>query len=435
VDTQEACLSKIVLEADLTPFIDARITGKFFPDPKHRKIWDMVMDHFKKYGKPPDETVIHKAYPTYTFTKYIEPTVFYLQQLQQDRKKEILTKYVQSYIDRINEEEGPTIGDELESILRHGMTQAAHEISQGRDTDFYPSGSLVKAKIQERVLMEGKLRGISTGFHGMDHLTSGLQPEQLICVVGTAKAGKSSMLLKMAFNAHRHGSRVLFVTFEMSISEQEDRLVSLLTGIGLSKILNGNLDAPEQQAVNKVLDLRESMEGLILSSDIDGAITISGIQAKIQQYAPDLVLIDGLYLMDDETGHDKGSPQALTALTRSFKRLAQTARKPIVITTQAMDYRSKGGLNIGSIGYSSSFAQDSDIVFGVEPHKDLDKVSKFHVLASRSTPRGHVHFRFDWSQGMVEEMDDIEYEQALNNLPPASTTLGKKKNKGGYGRS
>jgi KaiC/GvpD/RAD55 family RecA-like ATPase len=40
----------------------------------------------------------------------------------------------------------------------------------------------------------------------MDRLTGGLQPEQLITVVGTAKAGKSSMLLKMAYNAHRNGA-------------------------------------------------------------------------------------------------------------------------------------------------------------------------------------------------------------------------------------
>ena len=42
------------------------------------------------------------------------------------------------------------------------------------------------------------------------------------------------------------------------------------------------------------------MRPFIFSTDITSATTVSGIQAKIQQYQPDVVFVDGAYLMQSE---------------------------------------------------------------------------------------------------------------------------------------
>jgi replicative DNA helicase len=427
MDVQNACLTKIVQDGNLLPFIESKITAEFFTDDKHAQVWKLVLEHYKSHGKPPSEEAVHKAYPTYVFEDCPEPISYYLNQLKQDRKKVILIRYAQEFLDRVQEEEGPNIGDDLELILRQGMSQAAHEISQGRDTDFFLSQDRIIERLRERRLNPNTLKGITTGLNGIDALTSGLQPEQLITMIGTPKAGKSSILLKMALNAHRNGNPVLFITFEMSTEEQEDRLLSLLSGIGLTKILTGGHTSAEEKMLERMLDIRKGMSGFTFTSDVTSAITVSGVQAKIQQYQPALVIVDGVYLMDDESGNDKGTPQALTSITRGFKRLAQTLRIPIVISTQAMLYRSKGGLKMESIGYSSSFAQDSDIVFGVEAHEQFQGVSKFKVIASRSSPKGEVHVRFDWSQGMIEEITAKDYETMLNNQTPPVSSSSKPK--------
>lgn len=427
MDIQNACLSKIVLEGELLPFIESKINGDFFADEKSFQVWKLVLEHYKNHGQPPSEEAVHKAYPTYKFSEYPEPTSYYLNQLKQDRKKVILTASVQEYIQRVNEEEGPHVGDDLELILREGMARAAHEISQGRDTDFYLNHENILHRLRERRDNPGYLRGITTGFNGIDRLTGGLQPEQLITMIGTPKAGKSSVLLKIAQNAHSNGNHVLFITFEMSTEEQEDRMMSLLSGVGLTKILTGTFTPVEEKKIEKALKLRKDMSGFTFTSDISSAITVSGVQAKIQQYRPSLVIVDGVYLMDDESGNDKGTPQALTSITRGFKRLAQTLQIPIVISTQAMIYRSKGGLKMESIGYSSSFAQDSDIVFGVEAHEQLLGVSKFKVIASRSSPKGETYVQFDWGNGLIDELDEAKYEQMLNHQLPMATSGGKAK--------
>lgn len=413
MDVQHACISKIVLEGEILPFIEARITGDFFPDPKHLKVFTYVTDHYKKYGDPPSDQALARAYPTYTLVDYPETTIYYLTQLQQDRKKVILTERVQEFVDILNDEEGADQGDALEAVLRQGLADAAHEVSQGRDTDFFLSVDRIMDRLTERRANPGYLRGITTGFDNIDRITGGLQDEQLITLIGTPKAGKSSVLLRMALTAKLHGYNVLFLTFEMSTEEQEDRLLSLLSGVALTKILNGTLTDVEMQAIERAMRIRQALSGFTISSDINSAMTLSGVHAKFQQYRPTVLFVDGVYLMDPEGPFDKGSPQALTELTRGFKRMAQSHRIPVVITTQALLSRSRSGLTMDSIGYSSSFAQDSDIIFGTMADDRVLNVSKLSVLAQRSGPKGDTYIATEWDHGCIEELDRTVYESRV----------------------
>jgi replicative DNA helicase len=422
VDTQHSCLSKIILDGEILPFIEAKINAKFFPDPEHRKVFELVMDHYGKYGNAPTPEVVAKAYPTYKLADFPEPVKYYLNQLQQDRKKVVLTEHVQQYVDRMNADPGTEQGDDLELILRKGMAQAAHEISHGKDTDFFLNGEGVISRIRERAAEPGKLRGFSTGFPTLDEITGGLQKEHLITFVGLPKAGKSSMLLKMAYHVRTEcDAKVLFLTFEMSTEEQEDRLLSIMTGIDLTSIDRGNLDKRQLDKIEKAMNLYSGLDGFTITSDISSALTLSGVQAKVNQYQPDLLIVDGMYLMDDETGHDQGSPQALTALTRGFKRMAQNLEMPIIVSTQALAWKSKNGLTENSIGYSSSFLQDSDKILGAEASAEVETLSKLKTLLQRAGRKGTTYVEFDWSLGRIEEIPEGVYEaRVAQAMPPTS---------------
>jgi hypothetical protein len=47
-------------------------------------------------------------------------------------------------------------------------------------------------------------------------------------------------------------------------------------------------------------------------------------------------------------------------------------------------------------------------------------VSKLHILASRSSPKGETYVRFDWSQGLIAELTEAEYTHAMNTQAPAA---------------
>jgi replicative DNA helicase len=137
-----------------------------------------------------------------------------------------------------------------------------------------------------------------------------------------------------------------------------------------------------------------------MTEDASSLTTVSAIAGKIQQYRPGLVIVDGVYLMDDENGEPKGSPQALTNITRSLKRLAQKFDVPLIGTTQVLSWKlgnkKSRQISADSIGYTSSFAQDSDLILGVESDPDIDNQAIVRVVLARTAPKGEIRIKWDW---------------------------------------
>ena len=160
--------------------------------------------------------------------------------------------------------------------------------------------------------------------------------------------------------------------------------------------------------------MRKNMHPYLMSEDVSSLTTVSAIAGKLQQHKPDVLFIDGVYLMDDENGEPKGSPQALTNITRSLKRLAQRFDIPIIGTTQVLGWklgnRKSRQITADSIGYTSSFAQDSDLVVGVESDPDIEDQAILRVVLARTAPKGEVRIKWDWAN-----MDFSEVEETGND--------------------
>ena len=93
------------------------------------------------------------------------------------------------------------------------------------------------------------LRGISTGFKGIDYVTGGFQPEQFVVLIGLPKSMKSSTLLTMAHERPRPGQVAAVHRFrdEQRGAERPARR-RCYTGVGLTKILNGTVTQGRAQA-------------------------------------------------------------------------------------------------------------------------------------------------------------------------------------------
>ena len=425
-DWAHAFLSKVVLEEQMALAVNARITPDFFRNDEYKRIWQFMLDHFGQHGTPPDVHVVAQQFPTSRWKPQGQALSYLIERMQQDRKFVILTQGLSAAADYVQTEQP----DEVAIIIQEALIQARLETSKSLDTDFTTSRLAVEELLVERMDSPGMLRGISTGFNGIDYVTGGLQPEQFVVLLGTPKSFKSATLLAMSRAVHAQARVPLFIGFEMSNVEQQDRLVSLASGIGLTKVMNGTLTQKEFQLVQKALRGVEEMRPFLFSTDITSATTVSGVQAKIQQYQPDVVFVDGAYLMQSEqSGVEQGSPQAMTSISRGLKRLAQAQKIPIVVTTQASLTRSRGGLSLSSAMYTQAWGQDCDIMLGVERvHDDkkdsavelVDEVNsgpalvKFKVVESRSGPRRDILLEWDWSHGSVTEIDVAKARQQVS---------------------
>jgi replicative DNA helicase len=216
----------------------------------------------------------------------------------------------------------------------------------------------------------------------------------------------------MARAAHLNGLSPLFIGFEMSNREQGERMDASRAGVSLSRLRNGNLTKDEWEKLERsIIDLSQ-MHSFHFSADRGRTMTISGVAAKIEQYRPPVVFLDGVYMMEDEEGEPRMTPRALSNLTQGFKRLAQTFKIPIVISTQGLEWKAdKGkGMSRKTVGYSSSFLTDSDALIGVEISQDDPDIQILKILASRTAQPQDFYVRRNWDQGGFEELDYNPFE-------------------------
>jgi len=423
MDVQLALLSKVVLDGELTAVVNARITGDFFTDDRYRRVYEYMTKHWQDYGVAPDASVMLAAFPAMEWLEHPQPIEYFIDALRERRKKSILTEGLNQAAQHLQSQDPDSV-DQMERAMQDSLIQARLETATAFDIDFSSRKEELLNRLLDRKENPGHLRGISTGFRGIDYVTGGLQPEQFIVLLGTIKSFKSATMLAMALAVHEQAKVPLFIGFEMSNVEQEDRLLSLIAGVSLTNIMNGTYGPRDERKIIQAMDRIEAMRAFILSSDIASATTVGGVQAKIQEYQPDVVFIDGAYFMQSSL-HDvePGSAFALTDISRSLKRLAQSSKIPIVITTQASLKTSKNGLTAGSAMYTQAWGQDCDVLLGVERmgERQADESTsnqpvnvKFRVIESRSGPRKEVVLEWDWHNGTVEELDPAVMKERLD---------------------
>jgi replicative DNA helicase len=199
----------------------------------------------------------------------------------------------------------------------------------------------------------------------------------------------------------------MFQSFEMSNHEQQTRYDAMRARISHTRLINGLLDQEEESRYQAKLRSMENMRKPFWLVDSANGATVSGIASKLSVLHPEIVFIDGVYLMIDEQTGEANTPQALTNITRSLKRMAQKYKVPVIITTQVLNWKMrKGQVTADSIGYSSSFHQDADVIFGLQREdENVDDTRILKVLESRNSGRMEISLIWDWSTGTFREID------------------------------
>lgn len=402
MDVERALVSWVIQEQSLAEVAEASITPKFFLDTDNRRVFETILDYQSEHGAVPTLRAIRLDEPTYKFMQVDEPISFLIERIRDDHALSIIQAGMEQVVDAYDHADT----DAALSYLAMIIADVNNALPSTRDSNVSDTGDDRLAHYLAMRDKDDTLLGAPTGFHALDMATQGLQPEQLVTFVGPPKAGKSTILLLAAIAAWAFGLRPLLFTFEMSIQEMTTRLDSFRARISHHRLQRGALKRSEWDLLEKSINQMSAMPDFWFSADINNATTLSGIAAKVDKIKPDVVYVDGVYLMQDEFGEEQGTPKALTNLTRGFKRMAQNKRIPIAITTQVLEWKMdrKKGITSNSVGYSSSFAQDSDALIGIERTEDPN-IQKLKVVLARNSPPMEVYIQWDWETGDFEELE------------------------------
>jgi len=397
-------LSKILEERDLPYLYERGIKDSWFVDKDVKRIWVFIREHFAKYAECPSLEVIAQNFPSWKQYETQDNIDYLVDTVIASRRAASVIKMLESAATALDKSRDH---EEALRIFQAGIISLEEDgLSKTSDLNLVDDP---KKRWEEYLWRKNNpgLLGFGTGFASVDKVTGGLQPGQLIVVVAPPKTGKSTLALQIAQNVHLQDKSVMFQSFEMSNHEQQTRYDAMRARISHTRLINGSLEPDEEARYKAKLDAMENMRKPFNLVDSANGSTVSGIASKIQTLHPDAVFIDGVYLMIDEQTGEANTPQAITNITRSLKRMAQKFKVPIIITTQVLNWKMrKGQVTADSIGYSSSFVQDADVVFGLQREdENVDDTRILKVLESRNSGRMEISLIWAWDTGTFREIE------------------------------
>lgn len=408
MSTETKLIGAAIRVRDLSPLFERGVSDSWFSNEDDKRVWTYLRTHFAKYGESPSEEVVVANFPTYRIAELTDSIDFLLDDLVDKRRKLSISNTLRQAVEAIQNEKDH---EAALLVMQGGLVKLEVEgLNKTSDINLIQT---TESRWEDYLFRKNNpgLLGVATGFPTIDTVTNGLQNGQLIVIVATPKTGKSTLALQIANNVHKQNLSPMFQSFEMTNREQQNRYDSMRALVSHNRLISGTLSKEEEKRFQDALLTMADDPTNFWLVDAAHGITVSSIQSKIQTLNPDVVFIDGVYLMMDEQTGESNTPQALTGITRSLKRLAQRTNKPIVITTQALNWKTKKGkVSTDSIGYSSSFLQDADVVFGLEREdENVDDTRTLKVMAARNSANVEASLMWDWSSGLFREMtsDDV----------------------------
>jgi replicative DNA helicase len=398
-DNEERLLSRAIRTRELTPALEAGVNEDWFYVDDNRAMWKFIVNHWTKYKEVPSAVTVKDNFPMYRLLAVEDSIEYLIDQLSEYRRRQKAIEVVQSAAEFIAE------GHHDEAIAEMGRgLSAIHDEARTESEDENLSKDAL-TRYDEYLAIKTRpngLLGISTGFKTIDDITAGVMKQQLWTIIAPPKTGKSVLAMQMAIRAQDEDLKVLFQSFEMTAREMKTRYDAMRAHISHARHIRGaNTPAEEERLLKHLNTVRSDF----IMPDAISARTVSGLSAKIEKFEPEIVFVDGVYLMHDEATGETETERALRSLTRSLKRMAQRYDLPVVISTQSLRSKMRGGkVTSDSIGYTSSFAQDSDMILALQRQDEEDDSSRqLSIVESRISGKGSTDLLWDWEEGRFEE--------------------------------
>ena len=123
------------------------------------------------------------------------------------------------------------------------------------------------------------------------------------------------------------------------------------------------------------------------------------MEQRIKEINPDIVFIDGVYLMEDDQ-NAKDDWLRVAHITRDLKKMAKRLHIPVVINTQLDEKTAKkASPKLGDIKYTQAIGQDSDIVMTLFRDEVMinDREMGLKILKNREGEGGTITYNWDFT--------------------------------------
>ena len=220
--------------------------------------------------------------------------------------------------------------------------------------------------VETRSQTDGVVTGLSTGFVGLDKITTGLHEDNLIILAARPAMGKTALALNIAqYIAVKEKKPVAIFSLEMGAESLIERMLAAEGMVEGYHLKTGNLSVEEW---SRLVHAQGNLYDAPIFVDDTAGIRISEIRSKSRKLAQEMgglgvIIIDYLQLITGSKGENR--QQVVSEISRELKILAKDLKVPVIALSQlsrAVEQRQDKRPMLADLRESGSIEQDADIV-------------------------------------------------------------------------
>ena len=359
--------------------------------PKHFAIFgeafQFILDELDESRQVPSRSVLVAKYPELDQSTADAADVgFFSGQLKHQLMYRTAVQSATEWVPRIK---GDNPQRAVESLIQELESVTA---TVDDDIEVYDSGSIDRlSEYSERVAQRKDrslgMLGIPTPFKTLNRLGVGWMPGELYSLFARPTVGKSFMSVKVAAVAMKQGYKTLLISTEMPVKAMSMRMDAFLGKLlgyefSLTKLRRGDegIDEEQYREFLTAMDSRNILFPHHLGFD---ALSVSTIRNLVRKYSPDLVVVDGVYLLSDDSTRAKWEQN--DNLFKGLKNIAMAHEIPVFCTTQAgreaVDLFKPPKLN--QVANGDALVRASDIAFAMSKVEDADNQRYLYYMKQR----------------------------------------------------
>ena len=441
LEAEQALLGILLLgEEEAWDEVAAILTEEDFFQPAHKKIFHHIKELYKT-GQPSDVVTLANALKKSSSLETVGGMAYLSDLIHQlpstanvtayakiIKDKSLLRKVVhksKDFIDKAQKEDFTKVEhfmDFIESeIFNLGVDRGL--------SDLIPVNDLVDAglkKLENLFHKKISVTGVPSGFHDLDDLTSGFQLSELIILAARPSMGKTALSLNIALHNALNKKKVAFFSLEMAREQVLMRLLSALSKINLSRLINGQVG---DHAWSRLIAAAAKLSETKLFIDDSSPLSPYEIRAKARRMKAreglDLLIVDYLQLMQmAEPGETR--EREVSEISRLLKALAKELAIPIIALSQlnrGVESRSNRRPILSDLRESGAIEQDADVIamlYREDYYEEGDSTGEAEVIVNkhRNGPTGTVKLKWAPEYGSFEN----QIEQEVSAPPPTPPT-------------
>ena len=393
-------LNAIIDHDSIAPCMERNIQNVF---DQHIDIYNYIVDYYGKYKTLPTKRIIKEHFSDFDMLNTKEaPIDYYIDEAMKQSMSRNVRANIAKAIEVLNEA-GPI------AAMNH-MSSTSNKLMREtgvlRDTNL-SSDYMERIKdFQERYNTDKHILGVPSLIKPIDEIYGGFQPGDFVVLMGWTGSKKTWLSLLLACNAWRMGYKPLIISLEMNKFQMGYRLDTLINGG--ERFTNNDLTHarginPDDYGAWAEKTFADAPPFYLVTSEGVETANQYMVESKIDQYGPDLVVLDYHGLFEDARRGGTETEKAKN-LSKDFKKLSVkygVATIDVAAVTMS-DGHGDRPPTLDEVAWSKQLAYDSDLVLAIHSPEN-STLSQVVTRKTRRCPPFAFYLDWDVNAGTWQE--------------------------------